>query len=210
MTDAERIDHLIKILEGDNAVVFSKKCGIPTASLSRARNGKANARFYFPKILKAYPSVRMEWLYEENGEPLQKSDLMNKIDDLEKEIRRLADIMQELNNTLSTRKSTRAPKYNAIEGQKRTPSMGTKKSPIRLIFNRLGLLCLFYWRDIDVIIKTMDWMSLNYKKRLQSKTVTKTTMKTMLRKHPNPSHSEDSVVIFLGAVYCGEGGGVNS
>ena len=100
MNGAEKITHLVEICEGGNARRFADRCGIPTASLSRARHGKAPAEAYFPRILKAYPSVRREWLYNNIGEPTselaEKAVLLTEIQALRKEVAELYAIVKKL------------------------------------------------------------------------------------------------------------------
>ena len=70
MTLSERIDFLIKNLEGDNATRFSEKTGIPKPHLSMIRRGKlrlSNMKLNF--ILDAYPMVNREWLETGEGYP---------------------------------------------------------------------------------------------------------------------------------------------
>lgn len=100
MTESERLDYLIKALSGNNARNFAIKAGIRPDSLSRARNGKGNPSFYFERILGAFPDVSREWLYEGTGEPLasekEKGEVIKRIESLEKEVRRLARLVEKL------------------------------------------------------------------------------------------------------------------
>lgn len=100
MTESERIDLLVKLLEGNNAKAFCVRAGIPEASLSRVRKGKGNPPSYYDRILTAYPQVNKKWLYSGAGEPLmerrEKSEILMKIDSLEKEVRRLADLIEKM------------------------------------------------------------------------------------------------------------------
>lgn len=104
MKDNERIDYLIRTLEGDNARVFASKTGIRTDTLSRARNGAARASLLYTKILATYPSVRREWLVEGEGEPFvedkERSEVLRKIDSLEREVRRLSRILERIEKRL--------------------------------------------------------------------------------------------------------------
>lgn len=100
MKDYERIDYLVKVLAGNNARKFAQKTGIRPDSLSRARKGINRPSSYFERILSAYPDVSRDWLFNGTGEPLysdrEKSEVMTKLDALEKEVRRLAKMVQSL------------------------------------------------------------------------------------------------------------------
>lgn len=103
MEGNERIDYLIKVLEGNNARKFADKTGIPPDSLSRARNGITNPSTYFTKILKAYDQVRSWWLLTGEGEPLyedvEKGEVLMKVEALEKEVRALRKAIEKLTKT---------------------------------------------------------------------------------------------------------------
>lgn len=98
MNESQRIDHLIKLLAGNNARVFANVTGIRTDSLSRIRNGKGKPSLYFEKILVAYPEVERDWLYYGKGEALrgekEKGEILAKLESLEKEVARLADLLE--------------------------------------------------------------------------------------------------------------------
>jgi hypothetical protein len=105
MKDYERIDYLIRVLEGNNARAFASKAGIRTDTLSRARNGLTRASLVYTKILSAYPRVRREWLVDGDGFPFvedeEKGEVLNKIEDMEKELRRLAKVIESLIKSVS-------------------------------------------------------------------------------------------------------------
>ena len=107
MKENERIDLLVKILEGDNARAFATKTGIPPSSLCRVRKGQGKPASYFGRILDAYPEVRKVWLYTGNGEPLkeksERGEILQKIERLEREVRRLASLVEKMD---SCQKST--------------------------------------------------------------------------------------------------------
>ena len=100
MTPSERIDTLVKMLEGNNAKVFADKTNIPPSSLCRVRRGIGKPETYFDRIVKAYPQVRKQWLYSGIGEPLkekkERGEVLAKIESLEKEVKRLAGLVEEL------------------------------------------------------------------------------------------------------------------
>ena len=104
MEERERLDYLIKILEGNNAKMFAEKTGIRTDCLSRARKGINHPSSYFERILKAYPDVSREWLYNGVGAPLvstmEKSEILLKLESIERELRRLTEIVGEMRNGL--------------------------------------------------------------------------------------------------------------
>ena len=99
MTEAERIDHLVKVVAGNNARQFAETAGIRPESLSRARSGKNRPSTYFERILAAYPDVSREWLYEGVGEPLkstaEKGEVVVRLEALEREVARLARLIEE-------------------------------------------------------------------------------------------------------------------
>lgn len=98
MNESQRIDYLIKLLAGNNARVFANMTGIRTDSLSRIRNGKGKPSLYFEKILAAYPEVERDWLYYGKGEALrgekEKGEILAKLESLEREVARLADLLE--------------------------------------------------------------------------------------------------------------------
>lgn len=100
MEENERLDYLIKVLSGNNARSFANKAGIRPDSLSRARNGKGRPSYFFGRILEAFPQVEREWLYNGVGEPLketkEKGEILERLESLEKEVRRLADLLERL------------------------------------------------------------------------------------------------------------------
>lgn len=100
MSESERLDYLIKVLEGNNARVFAEKTGIRTDSLSRARKGTNHPSSYFERVLKAYPDVSREWLYNGEGAPLvsmrEKSEILLKLESLEKDVKRLMEMVGSL------------------------------------------------------------------------------------------------------------------
>lgn len=104
MNESERLDYLIRVLEGNNARVFAERAGIRTDCLSRARKGINRPSSYFERVLKAYPDVSREWLYNGVGAPLvstmEKSEILLKLESIERELRRLTEIVGEMRNGL--------------------------------------------------------------------------------------------------------------
>jgi len=100
MTAAQRIDHLVMVLEGGNAKRFGEKAGISPQSVSSLRHGKYRIAGFAERILSAYPEVNPEWLTSGEGEPLlaeiEKGEILRKVESLEKEIRRLSELVDGL------------------------------------------------------------------------------------------------------------------
>ena len=98
MDDSKKLDYLINVLAGGNARKFASRTGIRPECLSRARNGRGAPSFYFERILGAYPDVSRKWLYDGIGEPLlsenEKSEVIKRIESLEREVRRLALLIE--------------------------------------------------------------------------------------------------------------------
>ena len=69
MTEAERIDFLITVLESGNATAFGEKIGIKKAQASKLRRGLCGIRLHINSILTAYPAVSREWLTTGEGYP---------------------------------------------------------------------------------------------------------------------------------------------
>lgn len=65
----ERIDFLIRNLEGGIARRFVEKTGISEPTLCKMRKGTLNAGHHYEKILAAYPCINREWLYDGRGYP---------------------------------------------------------------------------------------------------------------------------------------------
>lgn len=100
MKDHERIDYLVKTLEGNNAKAFCIKTGIAEASLSRVRKGNGRPAAYYGRIVVAYPQVNKNWLYSGAGEPMkekkEKGEILRKVEGLEKEVKRLASLIEKM------------------------------------------------------------------------------------------------------------------
>ena len=105
MTPSERIDYLIKTLEGDNARAFAERIGTRTDTLSRARNGLTRPSVLYTKILQGYPQVRRAWLVEGRGEVMQedqeKGEVLRKVEALEREVRALRKMVEKLTVSVS-------------------------------------------------------------------------------------------------------------
>ena len=69
MTEAERIDYLIKLLEGGNGAAFGKKIGADVPTISKMRRGIIGYSRRINDIIAAYPSVSRRWLESGDGYP---------------------------------------------------------------------------------------------------------------------------------------------
>ena len=69
MTEPERIDFLIRNLEGNNAAAFARKTGITTPTLSRIRSGELRLKSKVSLITEAYPMIDRNWLETGIGYP---------------------------------------------------------------------------------------------------------------------------------------------
>ena len=100
MTPAQRIDHLVMVLEGGNARRFGEKAGISPQSVSCLRHGKYRIEGFVSRILDAYPEVNPEWITSGEGAPLlteiEKGVILSKLESMEREVRRLADLVDGL------------------------------------------------------------------------------------------------------------------
>ena len=100
MTESQRIDYLVSVLEGGNAKAFANKCGMHQQAVSMLRQGKGRIDTYVSRILSAYPDVDDKWLVTGEGEPLhsiwEKGEVLRKVESLEREIRRLARMIEKM------------------------------------------------------------------------------------------------------------------
>lgn len=96
----ERIEYLIRRLEGNNARAFARRCGIDPSSLSRVRSGKYNPEGYYQRILEAYPQVSPKWLTKGVGAAIpeddEKPEVIARLDALEREVRALRKAIEKL------------------------------------------------------------------------------------------------------------------
>lgn len=106
MSEAERIEYLIKVLEAGNYSAFAEKIGTTSPNLFKMRKGQIGIRLQIPKILKAYPQVNREWLETGEGYPgdltidLVKAHLEAKIRRHEMVIDQLITQLNEYRNNL--------------------------------------------------------------------------------------------------------------
>ena len=103
MTEAQRIDYLVSVLEGGNAKAFAEKAGINQQAVTNLRQGRYRIDRFVAKILAAYPDVDDKWLVTGEGEPLhsirEKGEVLRKVDSLEREVRRLARLIEKMTET---------------------------------------------------------------------------------------------------------------
>ena len=66
MTESERLEFLIKQLEGGNAAEFARKTGIIKSTICRIRSGQLRLKSKVDTIIRTYPCVERHWL--ETGE----------------------------------------------------------------------------------------------------------------------------------------------
>ena len=108
MTEAERINHLINVLEGGNGAAFARKIGVSVPSLSKMRRGHFGIRLKIDAIVKAYPSVSRAWLETGEGYPgdltvdLVKAYYEDKMKRKEKVIDQLMKRIEELEAKIET------------------------------------------------------------------------------------------------------------
>lgn len=69
MTEAERLNLLINVLEGNNAAEFARRIGVQESAMSRMRSGQYGIQKKVNAILKAYPAVNRDWLETGEGYP---------------------------------------------------------------------------------------------------------------------------------------------
>lgn len=69
MTEAERIEFIIQVLESGNASAFGKKIGISPSNAGKMRKGLIGFRLNKEAILSAYPQIKREWLETGEGYP---------------------------------------------------------------------------------------------------------------------------------------------
>lgn len=69
MTEAQRIDYLISVLENGVGSEFAKKIGVSHVAVFKMRNGIFGISKKIDAIIKAYPSVNRGWLETGEGYP---------------------------------------------------------------------------------------------------------------------------------------------
>lgn len=67
MNDSEKLEYLIKHLEGGNMKAFSRKTGITYTTLSRIKSGEFKIASRTEKILDTYPEINRYWLLTGEG-----------------------------------------------------------------------------------------------------------------------------------------------
>lgn len=108
MTEPERLELLIRVLEGSNAAEFARKIGVQESAISRMRSGKYGIRKKINSIINAYPAVNREWLESGEGYPgdisidLVKSHYEKKLKRQEQIIDHLISHIKNLENSIET------------------------------------------------------------------------------------------------------------
>ena len=69
MSEAERIEYLIKTLESGNATEFARKIGAGKHVVTRMRKGTTGIRLRINDIIAAYPAISRDWLETGKGYP---------------------------------------------------------------------------------------------------------------------------------------------
>jgi transcriptional regulator with XRE-family HTH domain len=106
MTESERIEFLIRNLEGGSGAKFAQRVGMSAAGLSRIRSGEFGIRLKIDPILRAYPSINREWLETGEGYPgdltvdLVKAQYEKKIEMADKVINHLMKRIEDLEELL--------------------------------------------------------------------------------------------------------------
>ena len=100
MTEAERIDFLIRHLEGGNGAAFGKKIGANIPTVSKMRKGVVGYSRRINDIIAAYPSVSRRWLETGEGYPGDLSvDLVKSV--YEEKINRCDRIIDQLSRRIN-------------------------------------------------------------------------------------------------------------
>lgn len=103
MTEAQRIDYLIKVLEGDNARAFADKIGVSPKTVSYLRHGKTRVGLHADRICAAYPEIRKDWLLVGRGDsgiPQEKV-----LSDYESEVERLKRLVDNLSDEIKAQRA---------------------------------------------------------------------------------------------------------
>lgn len=108
MTEAERIDLIVRTLEGGNTAEFGRRIGVSKTQALRMRSGTSGIRLRIKDILYNYPQVNREWLETGEGYPgdlsvdLVKSHFEKKIKQNERVIDTLIKRIEELEKAIET------------------------------------------------------------------------------------------------------------
>ena len=69
MTEPERLELLIRVLEGNNAAEFARKIGVQESAVCRMKSGRYGIKKKINSIINAYPAVSRDWLETGEGYP---------------------------------------------------------------------------------------------------------------------------------------------
>ena len=109
MTDAQRTDYLVSVLEGGNARAFAERAGMNQQAVTNLRKGRYRLDRYVTRILDAYPDVEERWLVTGEGEPLrsvrERGELLSRMASLEREVRMLTRAVEKLAECQKCQKS---------------------------------------------------------------------------------------------------------
>lgn len=100
MTEPERLNLLISVLEGNNAAEFARKIGVQESAVSRMRAGRYGMKKKINSIIAAYPAVNRNWLETGEGYP---GDLTTELvkSHYEKKIKRQEEVIDQLISRIS-------------------------------------------------------------------------------------------------------------
>lgn len=119
MTDAQRIDYIVTVLEGGNAKAFADKAGMHQQTVTCIRHGKYKVDKFVARILAAYPDIEDKWLVTGEGEPLrsvrEKGEALRKVEALESEVARLSGLVEELLSSIRSSITGRKTAHNNSE-----------------------------------------------------------------------------------------------
>ena len=69
MTETERIEYLINVLERGNGAENGRRTGSATTSINNMKTGRYGIKSKIDSIIKAYPAVNRRWLETGEGYP---------------------------------------------------------------------------------------------------------------------------------------------
>lgn len=119
MTDAQRIEYLVAVLEGGNAKAFADKAGMHQQTVTGIRQGKYKVDKFVARILAAYPDVDDKWLVTGDGEPLrsvrERGEALRKVEALEAEVARMSGLLEDLLSSINSSMTGAGTTHNDSE-----------------------------------------------------------------------------------------------